>query len=239
MSETTEKTARSGEAFMVGIGDTGAILYRLARSIPLSRRADGTWSTGNWITTQAIVDRLVRAGWCVVSAGSGLQGQDELALTDKGWKELFNFALLRSRELAALPNTPNADVDGAAAPESAHSLAYELAAFAFDQARRRYPPDDGDPAYPFGYVPDVGILEGDKPPLEVSEWLNGEKDEPGWKRYARLQALVEAVANASMHGLSLGEMDEFATWAAAMAGEAFRRAPDQDWAWLADADEPA
>jgi hypothetical protein len=219
----TAKSDEPGRTFMIGVGPVGAMLLDIIAG-PCLRIDDLRWSMntarGNLVLSHKRVERLLEDGWVVV-APEKLMEREHLILTDKGGKEVFNFALLRSMELASIepPSTPT--VSGAEPLTTTQSLAFDLAQKAFELAYRKR----GE--LPPGCRLVVADPEGGEP-KELCDWIKGDDEKKG-ARMARLFAAIEALADSSIYGLTIGEMPAAADWGAAIASEAFRRAPDQDW----------
>lgn len=225
----TTKPEEPGKAFMIGVGRVGALLMDITGG-PCLRLDESRWSMntsrGNLILSQRVVDRLLLDGWVAVKPKE-LMDRDLLVATEKGTKEIVDFALMRSMEIAAIdpPSVPS--VGEERPPVTAQSLVYHLAEKAFALHFRT----KGE-IRPFCCV---GVtVDGGETYIGIDEWLKGAGEQRG-ARMARLFAAIEALAAVSVVGLTIAEMGAAARWAGVIAAEAFERAPDQDWEVDSDA----
>lgn len=225
----TPATDTPGSAFMLGLGRIGAVLYDI-QSGPCLRIDDKRWSLntsrGNLVLSQTVVTRLVEKGFVAVDPKK-LMGRECLGLTKAGRDELTRYAFLRSHEIAAgLDPATSIAANGNDTCQSSQAVAYDLAKKAFGliaDERIRNGADYVTTRNPGRLV--VEVSEGTY--KEISDFL-GRETKPG-DRAALLFDLINQLAEASMYGLTIGDMGEAARWAGIMAAEAFARAPDQDW----------
>lgn len=220
----TKQPPGPGEAFMTGVGAVGALLYQFARFIGPMRLDDQRWTCNRIVYADPIIQRLIEAGWCEIGPEK-FNDRELIELTEKGWSELLNFCLKRSLSLAEI-DTPkvSASISPDDTPPSASSLAFDLATFGFEQGHHRAG------TLPARYLASVLVKPAEGEPIDLYSYLEGPKDgEPPWRRMERVFNLIADFADASMHGVPIAEMDLFAAWCAAVAAEAFRRAPDQNW----------
>ncbi len=216
--------------FMIGQGFVGAILLDIIGG-PCLRLDDKRWSMntarGNLILSQAIVDRLLAKTYVAI-APEKLMDRELLVLTEEGTRVVCEYALWRSFDIAANCGEPmyilsNVNDSGA----TSTGAAYDLAAKAFDlHAGTRIGRGEEYVAVRCpGTLMVVDIPEGK--PQSLHEFLSAAKTPA--IRASLLFHLIKDLAESSMYGLTIGNMPDVAEWAALIASEAFRRAPDQDW----------
>ncbi len=222
----SDKTHKSGDAFMIGQGPVGAIILDILAG-PCLRIDDKRWSMntarGNLVLSHVIVERLLASGWVMIHPEK-LMDRDRLVPTEKGRSEAIAFAFHRSRELAIMADPPSVVVRENIPPVTMQQQVYDLAEMAFkldadDRLKR------GD-EYATIRSPGHLIVDVKGEAVEIADFL---KRADISERAALLFELIGQLADSSLYGLTIAEMGGFARWGGTIAAERFERAPDQDW----------
>ncbi len=209
--------------FIVGLGLAGATLWQIAGGMCLRHDATSWTLRGGELIAllpQVLVDRLAEAGFVAV-APDKLMDKDRLVLTDAGRAEAVRYAWARAQEIAGQLEPPRMlGPTGAELHYTARGAAYDLVRRVCEEARSFDQQMADDPGFLIASAADGAP--------DIADWLSQGDDE---QRRRRLFHLLESVAEAAMVKLTPPEMQDLAAFGAAIAAEAFARAPDKDWAW--------
>ncbi len=222
-------TKENEPEFMIGQGFVGAILLDIIAG-PCLRLDDKRWSMntgrGNLVLANTIIERLTAKGFVALSPEK-MMDRDWLVLTYDGVVELQRYALWRSFNIAEQLLPPMVPlINGNEAFSTSDGVVFDLAQRSF-RLREDARIVAGEDYLAVKCPGNLTVELSDKNTLGLHEYF-GRAKTPG-DRHALLFELIKQLADASMCGLLIDEMPTVGQWAAVIAGEAFRRAHDQDW----------